>query len=315
MATEISSIRSRRAILLGALGGVAAAAAAVVERADPVSATNGDTVHVGHTYTASVTTKIVGTGSVVETFTGVGEGTSTGLYGVSQSGVGVSGTGDRYAGVAGQSHRGWGVLGESGLSYGVFGHTLNGKVGVFGLSDSGTGIGVYGRGMYAGVHGRSILGDGVFGQAEAGAGVYGTATGTGMGVAGSGQEGTGVNGYSDSGIGVQGQTNSASKPGVRGLSLGNAGVQGYSGTTADVSSSPSHTGVFGSADGVASAVGVKGASSTGRGGLFSGNLAQLRLVPSNVATHPDSGSAGDFFVDASHRLWYCQGGATWKRLD
>ena len=39
-----------------------------------------------------------------------------------------------------------------------------------------------------------------------------------------------------------------------------------------------------------------------------------RLSPSTAASHPDSGAAGDLFVDKTGRLWFCKGGATWKQL-
>jgi len=47
---------------------------------------------------------------------------------------------------------------------------------------------------------------------------------------------------------------------------------------------------------------------------FISNVAQLRLQPSTLGTHPASGQAGDLFVDASKRLWFCQGGTVWKQL-
>lgn len=74
-------------------------------------------------------------------------------------------------------------------------------------------------------------------------------------------------------------------------------------------------GVWGTA---ASGDAVVGKSSKGRGGRFSGGAANLRLVPSTAHTHPKAGSAGDLFVDASHRLWFCKKSsthvATWVQL-
>ncbi len=64
----------------------------------------------------------------------------------------------------------------------------------------------------------------------------------------------------------------------------------------------------------ASGTGVSGDSTSGRGGIFLGKLAQLRLNPSGDTTHPASGKRGDFFVDKSGRLWFCKGGTTWKQL-
>jgi hypothetical protein len=65
-------------------------------------------------------------------------------------------------------------------------------------------------------------------------------------------------------------------------------------------------------------VGVAG--SQGRGAQFTGGAAAVRMVPSSASTHPATGKVGDFFVDASARLWFCQkassGGtqATWRQL-
>jgi hypothetical protein len=64
-------------------------------------------------------------------------------------------------------------------------------------------------------------------------------------------------------------------------------------------------------------VGLGASSTNGRGAVLQGGKAQLRLAPSSHASHPASGAAGDLFVDASHRLWFCkQGGnpATWKQV-
>jgi hypothetical protein len=65
-------------------------------------------------------------------------------------------------------------------------------------------------------------------------------------------------------------------------------------------------------------VGVGGKA--GRGAQVTGGAAQLRMVPGTATTHPPTGKAGDFFVDASNRLWFCQKAsagstaATWKQL-
>jgi hypothetical protein len=72
-------------------------------------------------------------------------------------------------------------------------------------------------------------------------------------------------------------------------------------------------------------IGVTGVSATGeggpgiaangqRGGTFAGNVAQLQLRPSDLATHPPVGDPGDLFVDASHRLWFCRGGSDWSQV-
>jgi hypothetical protein len=43
-------------------------------------------------------------------------------------------------------------------------------------------------------------------------------------------------------------------------------------------------------------------------------VAQLRLQPSTLATHPASGAAGDLVVDVNKRLWFCKGGTVWVQL-
>ena len=75
-----------------------------------------------------------------------------------------------------------------------------------------------------------------------------------------------------------------------------------------------NTGVIGLSDGGTTSVGVRGESPTGRGGVFKGNLAQLRLFPSIAPSHPFRGALGDLFLDKNKRLWFCKGGTTWKQL-
>jgi hypothetical protein len=65
-------------------------------------------------------------------------------------------------------------------------------------------------------------------------------------------------------------------------------------------------------------VGVGG--SLGRGARLSGGAAALQMLPSTASTHPTTGKVGDFFVDSTARLWFCQKassgttGATWKQI-
>jgi hypothetical protein len=61
--------------------------------------------------------------------------------------------------------------------------------------------------------------------------------------------------------------------------------------------------------------GGPGISASGRrGGVLAGDVAQLRLQPAASATHPLIGEAGDLFVDASGRLWFCRGGSDWHQV-
>ena len=122
--------------------------------------------------------------------------------------------------------------------------------------------------------------------------------------------GHGVDAISPTGTAVYADSGSSTGPAVIGRSAGdNTGLQGYSGS--DVAPpSPAKTGVYGYATQDATAVGVRGTSVAGRGGLFKGGAAQLKLSPSAATSHPASGQRGDFFVDKSGRLWFCKGGTT-----
>lgn len=84
-----------------------------------------------------------------------------------------------------------------------------------------------------------------------------------------------------------------------------AGVKGTSVT-------PGATGVVGEHPG--DGIGVRGLSGLGRGGVFEGGAAQVRLLPSALPTHPPAGVKGDLFLDRSGRLWLCRGGTSWVQL-
>jgi hypothetical protein len=59
---------------------------------------------------------------------------------------------------------------------------------------------------------------------------------------------------------------------------------------------------------------IDAVSVAGVGAIFRGKTAQVQLIPSARASHPTEGSSGQLFVDAAHRLWFCQGGTDWHRL-
>jgi hypothetical protein len=61
-------------------------------------------------------------------------------------------------------------------------------------------------------------------------------------------------------------------------------------------------------------VGVLGVSRGGRGGVFAGDDAQVRLQPSSDNQHPEGGLKGDLFVDSTGRLWFCKSPGNWKQL-
>ncbi|HPC84378.1 MAG TPA: hypothetical protein P5234_13675 [Thermoanaerobaculaceae bacterium] len=152
--------------------------------------------------------------------------TQTGNYAIRGN---ASGSGD---GVCGQSHSGVGVygvsygnkpgvLGQSDLNDGVRGEAAAaGKSGVYGVSNGGSGYGVFGRNAATGNTG--YLGADV--------GAAGMGTGSASGVYGSSSSGNGVQGVSSSGRGVMGTSNDTGVYGWGGsygvYSMGNLHVQG-----------------------------------------------------------------------------------------
>src|SRR4051794_15798127 len=98
MAINTTSPRTRRAILLGALGAVTASVAAAVGRASPVAATDGDVVHVGHSHSATSLTRINAHGAYTDAFKGSSD-SGAGIIGGSDSGPGVKGVSQVMPGV------------------------------------------------------------------------------------------------------------------------------------------------------------------------------------------------------------------------
>ena len=163
------------------------------------------------------------------------------------------------------------------------------------------------------IHSISDTSTGFVGQSHSGNAIEGAST-SGLGVWGHSDSGNGTEGESNSGIGVFGLNGAPSLPAVRGQSFADGtGVQGSSGTNS-APSAPAKTGVHGFGANGGGAMGVKGESPTGRGGVFSGHAAQLRLIASTQATHPTNGALGDLFLDKVGRLWLCKGGTTWARV-
>jgi hypothetical protein len=236
MAIDTTSPRTRRAILMGALGGVVASVAAAVGRASPASATDGNQVLVGHSYTSTTATEIDATG--VNAIIGISD-SQTGIGGGSTSGTGVSAS-----------------------------------------SSTGT----------------ALLASSTLGNA-----ILATSGGTGYALSAS----------SDKASAISALNHSAAHAAIFGESLG--GSPGVYGTSGPGGAPSPKTGVFGFANQDATAVGIKGQSPKGRGGVFSGGKAQVRLVPSSASTHPNSGAKGDLFVDNSGRLWFYNG-AVWKQV-
>jgi hypothetical protein len=174
---------SRRALLVGALGGLGAWAASVIGRASPVRAgVDGDVV-LGSESISSTTTRIDNFNSdanvfMAESAADLGFGGGTAIWGISDSNTGVQGNSSSGVGVQGNSSSGVGVQGNSTSQIGVVGLSTNSTgstFGVFGRSNSSAGAGVGGRGFAnrTGVVGYS--GGGTFPSAPAKTGVYGYA--------------------------------------------------------------------------------------------------------------------------------------------
>jgi hypothetical protein len=147
MGTDSTTTRTRRAILAG---GLAAAAAATLGRAQPTTAHDPDDIQTGVINSTTNTTTIWNTAADGSGFEGDATGGGIGVAGLSESGRGVSGTSSTGPAVVGTSNDSYGVWGSTVSSYGV-------------LGDSTQGIGVYGRAFAAGqsgVYGQSDLGRG-----------------------------------------------------------------------------------------------------------------------------------------------------------
>jgi hypothetical protein len=165
-----------------------------------------------------------------------------------------------------------------------------------------------------------------------GNGVVGQSTNGGSGVVGYAGDGAPprIGGYgvaavgSGSNGGVFGKSTD-SGPGVYGTSDAGAGVRASSGTAAGLIATGGPYGVSATATQIGGA-GVLGRSTfggsglhgegrnQGRGGVFKGDAAQVRLIPSDSDTHPTAGRAGDLYLDSIKRLWLCKGDTTWVRV-
>jgi hypothetical protein len=160
------------------------------------------------------------------------------------------------------------------------------------VHNTGQGDGLEARGdTGAGVHAYSRTSNGVYATGAFGYnGVYARNRSTGNGVFGE----------------VTSTASTATGNAILGIHRGPGNsVFGYKdpGTPGDA--------VVGFAD---SGAGVFGISRSGRGGIFQGDKAPVRLQPSSASTHPALGVAGDLFVDSSKSLWFCKGGNVWTKL-
>lgn len=177
MATPASTVRSRRALLAGLGGALAAVAAQAASRPLPALA-EGEVMHVGGNYlTATTATQLKNSANNRDVFIANSTNFGTGVWGKSFRGKGVLGQSTHNAGVVGKTasatlglhgppagvegyanvtepgHFGTAVRGEN-LKTGAYGGLGDGGMGVSGYSGSDSGIGVYGMGNPA-VYGES----------------------------------------------------------------------------------------------------------------------------------------------------------------
>jgi hypothetical protein len=280
--------------------GVASVGLQAIGATGVVAESNADTDGIGVSstaFTSVIATGSNGSGGIGVTASGETAGMATGLtVGVQASGLtGIIATGSDAA-----------VFGS--ISGGANGAAVHGLVnatspgpdsaGVLGANagTNGNGCGVRGAHAGGGAGGEflSATGPGVVTQGAVGL----RATGTRSGIQAS------TDSTSANAVAIRGEITSVSPP------AGSAGVLGKNNGSGTAS-----VGVRGVHAGTGN--GVNGTSAGGRGGVFQGGAAQLRLQPSTHPTHPTAGLSGDLFLDSSKRLWLCvKGGskAVWKQI-
>lgn len=280
-----SKARTRRGILAGAAGALAAVAAETATRGVPARAANGDPVLQG-TDNGPVTSRtmvftannaqfasLCDSDSHGKGLVGVFGHGSTGVYGDGDTGVwGTSSTGDGLIGEGG-GPTGSGVLAiANGGGDGVHAAANGPGNGVFGLGgalgkelhDTGAGVKGEGGGGGPGVSGKGGLNDGT--------GVHGTGSGAGCGVRGDGGAGnTAVSAAGVIGVGGAGTT-LVGGPGVVGVGADGSrhGGPGVVGAGGNGSNGVEGTGGNGNGNGVwgmgqGTGAGVLGTSSRGPG--------------------------------------------------
>jgi hypothetical protein len=233
--------RSRRAVLAGAIGGVAAAAASSLIRPSTVTATDHSPLIVGEANSATLQTTLTNATVGATTLSAVtaATGSGTALLGTSSAGRGITGStqsGIALRAAAGADGVGAWVTSTTGIALrassggqaanissssasvpSLVSQSTGGTVGVVGLGGNFApaaypdGVGVLGDNPAAtgvGVWGRSTNGTAVLGDADTGYGIeaYGS-----VGVYGSGGA-VGIIGDVDHATGVQGWTGLATAP-------------------------------------------------------------------------------------------------------
>lgn len=280
--------RSRRAVLAGALSGVAAAAASSLIRPSAVSATDHAPLVVGESNSATLPTTLTNSAMsgaslsvVASNVTGTGNAVVATARG---TGTAITGTGNAGRGVTGATQTGIGVRASAITSgYGVYSTSATGialkatsggqtadisstSATLPALVSKATGgtIGLVGLGGNFAPATYPDGGVGVLGDnpAAGGVGVWGRSTD------GSALVGDGVTGYGVEAYGAVGVLGSGDFAGVIGDVDGATGVQGWSGTT--TAPNPGvNVGIWAGADNGRTALKVQGVTRMNRSGRVS----------------------------------------------
>lgn len=246
MAIDTTTPRSRRALLGGALGALAATIAGLARAPIAKAGTDGDMV-LETTNSTDALTELTSSGSPALRVVGVSTGLQAwgdvaveaigniAVNAVSDSAQAPASIGYNRANAVGQL--GWSANGNQSSP------TLPANTGVMGLAEQDASA--------RGVYGKTTSGQGVRGEATTGDGMWGEAT-----------SGRGVVGRSTSSAGVDGQSTNDS--GVYGGSTNSAGVHGHGGG-GPAFPKASQTGVYGTA--IGSGTAINGWSESGNGVL------------------------------------------------
>jgi hypothetical protein len=267
MSTHTEVPRSRRGVLAGGLGVLAALAASALGRPPVVRGTDDEIIHVGDELTAASVTRV----------TNATNGESV-LEGVTTTGVALRGT---------SAGTGTGVVGSS-----------TGSRGVYGISQATSTAAIVGRSQAdaTGVLGVSEPADaGTFPTNRPKTGVHGYAVqdSSSIGVLGESAAGNGVRGASNAGIGVKGETHAASatQAGVLGVAYD---LQGSADGVRGRTDSPNGAGIHG--DGLRMGVVGLASEAPGAGVVGGSHEAAIGVVGYSTSamaiTWPDSRSVG-----------------------
>ena len=345
-----------RRVLGKALGAAAAGAVGAVALADlaaqPAAASTGNSVTAGKTTTAEARTSVLydgssGFGGVVllgndSTYDGGNAAFPAALGGWAGAGS-TAGSGGVPSGIYGYTDNGagYGVVGINSSAVGANGSGVLGMVNdadVDAVTGVNNGTGAEAIGVHGVIASTSPGGDSAGVRAEnrgtsnQGFGVWGTHAGTGTGVLAQSAGGTGLIAQGGTGIGVSASGASVGVAASGGFGVSASGAtavvatgQGASGVALSATANSTKPAVNSANAGAGAGVlgtsvggpGVRGASTTARGGVFSGGPAQVQLVPGTGASHPKGGKRGDLYADNTGRLWFCKKSgttATWHQI-